>query len=220
MKLSFPIVLTLALSTLMVGCSNAQKPATAFQRDAERHFKRGEFAEAVDNYQNVVNRFPGNWEAQYFLGVCHLELNRTYEARQALEIAHTLRPANDEVAAALAEAIFRDGDENQLYSFLRERAQSKQDVTSYLRLAHYSIEMGDPDSARKAIETAILLDNGESVLPYLQAASFSERIGDLEQAVTRLRQAYGIDPLDEAVKNRLRDLGEIPGPTLALPPGI
>jgi tetratricopeptide (TPR) repeat protein len=149
-----------------------------------------------------------------------MELNRTYEARQALEIAHTLRPENDEIASALAEAIFRDDDENQLYAFLRERAQSRQDVVSYLRLAHYSIEMGDPDSARKAIETAILLDNGESVQPYLQAALFAERIGDLDQAVIRLRQAYGIDPLDESVKTRLRDMGEIPGPTLALPPGI
>ena len=65
----------------------------------------------------------------------------------------------------------------------------------------------------------IAIDNGQTTDPYLLAASFAERLGDLDLALRRLRQAYGIDPYDENVNDRLTALGEVPGPTLALPPG-
>ena len=79
--------------------------------------------------------------------------------------------------------------------------------------------LNDPDSAQVALETAIAVDEGKTVEPYLQAAAFAQRLGDLEMALRRLRQAYGINPYDERVKQRLRELGEVPGPTIALPPG-
>jgi hypothetical protein len=46
--------------------------------------------------------------------------------------------------------------------------------------------------------------------PYLKAADFAEQLGDLDTALMRLRQAYGISPLNETVQQRIRDLGEIP----------
>ena len=70
-----------------------------------------------------------------------------------------------------------------------------------------------------ALETAIRLDGARSVEPYLDAAGFAERLGDIDQALRRLRQAYGIDPRDQRVQQRLRALGEVPGPTILLPPG-
>jgi tetratricopeptide (TPR) repeat protein len=79
--------------------------------------------------------------------------------------------------------------------------------------------MGDADSAQTAFETAIVLDEGKTVEPYLQSAEFAENLGDMDQALRRLRQAYGINPKDPRVSQRLRELGEVPGPTIALPPG-
>ncbi len=66
---------------------------------------------------------------------------------------------------------------------------------------------------------AIVIDDGRGVEPYLAAASFAEQIGDVDLAIRRLRQAYGIDPYHEQVKSKLVAMGEIPGPTIALPPG-
>src|SRR5690606_32082038 len=129
------------------------------------------------------------------------------------------RPHDPEIADALAEAMYQVGDEQQLFAFLRQRAESTQSVESYLRLAHYSLEMDDPDSARIALNTAISIDNGQSVEPYLSAADFAERLGDMDLAVRRLRQAYGINPRDKRVTERLLALGEVPGPSIALPPG-
>lgn len=212
--------IALSIITCIVGCSTTQPtPAVAIRKLADRQFQRGEFDQAVVGYTEITDRFPGDWEAQYHLGLCQLKLDNPFIARQALEVAHTRRPQHVGIVDALAEAMFLQDDQNRLYSFLRERADSTQSVYAYLRLAKYSIELGDPDSARKALENAIVLDDGQSVTPYLQAADFAERIGDLDLAVNRLRQAYYIDPYNDMVKTRLRELGEIPGPTLAMPPG-
>ena len=119
----------------------------------------------------------------------------------------------------MAEALFQQGEESRLFAFLRQRAESTQTPGAYLRLARYSLELSDPDSASVALEKAIAIDDGQTVEPYLAAASFAERLGDLETALRRLRQAYGIDHTDGRVRQRLKDLGEIPGPTLAMPPG-
>lgn len=220
MKTPARLIVTIALMATMTGCATGPRPVTSLREDGDWHYKRGEFDQAVTYYRQIANRYPGDWQAQHRYGRCELKLGNIFEARQALEIAHTRRPGHVGIVDALSEAMFLQGDENRLFAFLRERAESTQTAEAYLRQARYMIEMGDADSARTAIRTAILIDDGQTVLPYLQAATFAERIGDIEQAVIRLRQAYAIDPYDEVVKTRLRDLGEIPGPTLAMPPGI
>ena len=210
-------LLALALLVPLVGCSTTgRRPATAIRDDADFHFARHEYKEAVGYYAAVVDRYPGDWKAQYRYGLCQLELDQPYEARQALEVAHTRRPEHIGIVDALAEAMYLLGDEDRLFPFLRERAESTQSVGAYLRLARYSAEMGDPDSARKALQTALVLNDEQAVRPYVEAAAFAERLGDVEQAVAHLRRAYQIDPHNELVKTRLRDLGEIPGPTLGL----
>lgn len=218
MQARFSIVL-LAMSMLFFPACAMQTPVETLRERGDAHFARGEFSEAASNYERITARYPGDWQAQYRLGYSLLEIDRLAGARRALELAHSHRPGNAEVANALAEVMFRQGDERQLFEFLRERAESTQHPESYRRWAHYSLEMGDPDSANLAINKAIALDEGRSVEPYLDAAELAERLGDLDLALRRLRQAYGINPHDTRVTNRLRAMGEVPGPTLALPPG-
>ena len=55
--------------------------------------------------------------------------------------------------------------------------------------------------------------------PYLLAADLAEQLGDDDTAIRRLRQAYGLEPGNEEIRNRLRAHGEVPGPTIALAPG-
>ena len=120
---------------------------------------------------------------------------------------------------ALAEVMYRQPDEKALFELLTARAQTRQTVYAWMRLARYAAEFGDADTALLGFETAIELDAGKSVEPYVQTAVFSRQIGDLDAALRRLRQAYTIDPDDPRVDKQLRELGEVPGPTLGLPPG-
>jgi tetratricopeptide (TPR) repeat protein len=211
--------LIVALAVLALTACTTYRPTENIRESGDLFFQRGEYAAAASEYELIIERYPGDWEAQYKLGLSLLELDRPDEARQALEVAHTRKPGNPDIADALAEAMYAQGRENELYAFLRERAQSTQSVHAHLRLARYATELNDPDSAQLALDTAIEIDEGQSVEPYLQAADFAIRLGDIERALRRLRQAYGIDPYDDRVKQRLRDLGEVPGPSIVLPPG-
>ncbi len=41
----------------------------------------------------------------------------------------------------------------------------------------------------------------------------------MDEAVRRLSQAYFINPRDRRVSEQLIELGEVPGPTISVPPG-
>ncbi len=203
---------------LSAGCAT-QRPVDDIRASGDLHLKYGRYDQAASEFSEIVARYPGDWEAQYKLGLARMALGDTTSARRALEIAHTRKPYNEDVADALAEAMYAQQDYNRLFAFLRERAEATKTAQAYMRLARYAMDTNDADTARWAYNQAIEVDAGASVEPYLQAAAFYERVGDIEGAVTRLRQAYGIDPYDTRISDRLRALGEIPGPTIALPPG-
>jgi len=209
------VILILA-TTLLHGCGYTS--TETLRSNADFRFKRGEYYQAVSDYSDIIARYPGDWRAQQRLGECYLEIGDPNRAREALEVAHSHRPNNTQIIDSLAEAMFRQGDETRLFAFLRERAESTQSPTAYLRLARFSIELNDPDSAKLAIDTAISLDDAKTVEPYLAAANLAQRVGDIDGAIFRLRQALGVDPANRRVIKRLEELGEIPGPTLALPP--
>jgi tetratricopeptide (TPR) repeat protein len=213
-----PLLASLLAAAILCSCTT-KTPTDKLREQGAFHFKRAEYPAAAGKYQQIVDRYPGDWQGQYYLGVCLTEMGQLVEARKALEVAHTRMPDDDDVAGALAEVMYQQGDVENLFAMLRNRARTTQLPSDYLRLARYSLEMNDPDSARLAVDTAIQLDEGQNVEPYLAASDLAERLGDLELAVKRLRQAYGIDPHDERVTERLKALGEVPGPTIALPPG-
>jgi Flp pilus assembly protein TadD len=217
-RMSFTVVL-LSLITLSLGGCQAARPIDTIRASGDHMFRFGDYEGARDEYAEIVSRQPGDWEAHYKLGVCLLHTGDFAAARRSLEVAHTRKPDNQDVANALAEAMFRQNDEARLFAFLRERASRTQQVVAYQQLGRYSMELNDPDSARVAIDTAIEIDKGRTTDPYLDAATLAERLGQLDEAVRRLRQALGIDTRDYRVRERLRALGEDPDTLMPLPPG-
>ena len=209
--------LGLLILAFLFGCG--QRPIESLRTSGDRLYERGDYAAAAEQYAEIADRYPGDWEAHYRLGLCRLELGELSDARRELEVALTSKPGDPDVVDALAETMLLQSAEAELFAFVKQHAESEQTVRAWLRLARYAAQVGDADSAQTAIETAIVLDDGRTVAPYLQAAKFAENLGDMDQALRRLRQAYGINPKDPRVNKRLRELGEVPGPTIALPPG-
>ncbi|MCA9291580.1 MAG: tetratricopeptide repeat protein [Phycisphaerales bacterium] len=208
---------TMIVLLLVTGCG--QRSAQAMRRVGDDFLETRNYDRALIEYEQIIDRYPGDWDAQYKVGLCCLQTQRPNDARRALEIAHTLRPGDHRITDALCDAMYQQGDEPRLFTFVKTQAETSQDPADWLRFANYARLMGDPDSARTAIGTAIELDGGVSVDPYLHAAALAMQVGERDVAVRRLRQAYGINPYDERVRTRLRELGEIPGPSIALPPG-
>lgn len=204
--------------TTLVGCAS-QRPVDTVRASGDHRLRSGDYAGARDEFAEIVARYPGDWEAQYKLGLSMLRTGELSAARRSLEIAYTAKPQNPEVAAALAECMFQQNDESRLFAFLRERATASNKVEDYLQLARYAAEMGDPDTARTAIDTALQLDNGRTTGPYIEAAKLEQRLGNFDEAVRRLRQAYGINTADFRVHQQLITLGESMDSVTPLPPG-
>ncbi|HMN95550.1 MAG TPA: tetratricopeptide repeat protein [Phycisphaerales bacterium] len=211
--------LLISLPTLLavVGC--AQQPIVKLRQSGEFHFRYGDYEAAAEDFGAIIDRAPGDWEAQYRYGQCMLQLGELDAARRALEIAAISVPNDDQVAFALAEVYFRQGDQTRLYQLLRDRAASTGSAEPWVLLSSYALRLDDPDTANTAALAAIEVDNGASAVPYYQAALVAQRLGQTDLAVRRLRQGYGINPNDTRIRTMLVELGEVPGPTIALPPG-
>tara|TARA_B100001059_G_scaffold229238_1_gene261539 strand:- start:8965 stop:9672 length:708 start_codon:yes stop_codon:yes gene_type:complete len=198
------------------GC--ATKPTTSTLRErAGDALWQERYEDAESLYGELVEKHPQDWRVQFGLGASAMHTGNLSESRQALEIAHTLRPQNREIALDLAEVMYLQDDRNGLFLFLRDRAEAREDSRDWLLLAEYSLMTEDPDSARACVEKAMIIDDASSVQTWLQAATLSERMGDLDQAMLYLRTAYTIDPANTIVQERLRAHGLVPGPTLAMP---
>ena len=210
--------LVLAAALTLPGCAT-QRPVDQVKASGDNAFDRGDFILAREEYGEAVDRYPGDWQAQLRYGLTCLELGAWDSARTALKVAHDRRPGDGDIADAYARALFHAGDREALVAFLWSRATDAGETRDWTRAATWLDRIGDRDAALAAIETAIEVDQGGSTMPYMVAAELAERNGDDATAVRRLRQAYGIAPGDPDVTAALEALGEIPGPSFALPPG-
>jgi cytochrome c-type biogenesis protein CcmH/NrfG len=115
--------------------------------------------------------------------------------------------------------MFQKKQYQKLFTMLRDRAQDNRSITSWLMLADFAEQLGDFDTALEALTNACAIENGSNSQPYYRAAQVLGRVGRTEEAIRRLRQAYGITPNDQRISVLLVEYGEIPGPTIGLAPG-
>ena len=207
----FCTILSVLCFTLC-GCS--QPSNSALLERGNYAMWQGRWSDAAADYNKAIAQHPGDWEAQYHLGQCYMEMDNPQKASQSLAVAESLRPADTDVSDLYAKSLLQCGERDRLYSFLLKRAQKQQTVLAWIVFAEYAIDLDDPDSATNAINTAIALSNGTYARPYIIAATFAERLGDDELAVTRWQEAWIIEPMNEHVSTALRAHGVVPGPTM------
>ena len=191
------------------------------QPSNETMLERGNYAmwqsrwsDAAEDFDKAAKLHPGDWEAQFHLGKCYMELGNPEAAAQSLAIAESLKPYNTEIADLYAEALLKSGKQDKLYSYLFGRAQSQQTVRAWIKFAEYAMELDDPDSATNAINTAIALSDGTDIAPLVIAATFAERLGDDTLAIAYWKRAWILEPTNSEITNAIRSYGEVPGPTM------
>jgi tetratricopeptide (TPR) repeat protein len=204
--------LLLAATLLTQGCG--QPSNDSMLKKGNYAMWQGRWADGAEEFKAAALLHPGDWEAQYSLGRCYLEMGQPQFAAQSLGIAESLKPFNTDIADLYAKSLLQSGNNNKLYSFLFDRAQSQQTVRAWTKFAEYAMELDDPDSATNAINTAIALGDGSSITPYVVAATFAERLGDDTLAISHWKQAWIIEPTNVDVTNAIRSYGEVPGPTM------
>ena len=177
----------------------------------------GRYDEARELYAELVQRNPAWWTDQYALGRAAMDSGHLGQARMALEVAGTLRPQDARIAADLASVLYQLDARDDLFRMLRDRAQSMQTTDAWLLLARYAMDCDDPDTARLAVRIGIALDERKAAEPYLLAAQIARQLNEEDDARRALILAWRADPDNEQVNVLLRDMGIVPGPTLALP---
>jgi tetratricopeptide (TPR) repeat protein len=188
------------------------------QVDANRAYLRGDYETALADYQAIVDRRPGSARAHYDLGRTLLEVDQPMRAREHLTVAHDIEPENQAYLDALADAMLQSGEIDELFGLLERRAEEGDGPAGYLRLGRAAQRLGLVDEAETAYKQAAALEPQSSAPAQRALAGLYRQIGDEAKELTRLRVLLYLEPKDEAVQDRIVELGEIPGPSLALPP--
>jgi predicted Zn-dependent protease len=201
----------------LAGCTS-QRPLPMVKEMGDRAFQKGDFETANKDYAEYVDRKPGEASVQLSYAKTLLILKQPAKAVEHASIAYDQYPENEDYIETRAQALLESGKTDELYQFLRGLAEGRGKPSDYIRLGRYAAKLGDADGAEHALQTAAKLDGGKTVAPQLALADFYKTLGDKKSEIRRLRMALYLDKTNPDITKRLRELGEIPGPSLALPP--
>jgi cytochrome c-type biogenesis protein CcmH/NrfG len=203
---------------LALAACNAPRALPSVRDHGDRAFNRGDFQTARADYQEYLTRKPGEAEVELMLARTLLASGDFPAALTHAQTAYDLKPGQDPYIETYAEALLRNNKTDQLYRELRSLAQDRGTPSDWVRLGRFTARTGDADGAEHALLTGARLDQGRSAAIQLALADFYRSIGAHDKERLRLRMAFSLDPQNPEIPQRLRELGEIPGPSLALPP--
>jgi tetratricopeptide (TPR) repeat protein len=188
--------------------------------EGDFHYEWGRYEQAAPAYLEIIDRYPGDWQAEYRYGMCLVNLGREREARTHIETAAARNPESREVAFALADVYAKLNERGRLVQLLKGRANERAEVESWLKLAELGRELNDLDIEDLAVTSALQVKGDSQWKAYVMASERAEQAGDEAAAVRRIRQAYYLNRHSPIVVNRLATLGVPIGPETALPPGL
>lgn len=207
----------LALAMAMVACSST-RPLPLVKRDAEHALSFRNYDKAAADFGEYLNRKPDANDVRVNLAKAQLGAGNPRDAAANLATALDVDPQNDEILDLYTKALWEAGEKDQLQAFLARAASERGRASDYLRVADYSQRLGLPDESLTALITAAKIDGGRSVDVQLAIADFYKGVGKRTEMVRRLRMAYFLSPESPEVLTRIREAGEIAGPTFALAP--
>ena len=185
--------------------------------------RKQDYPAALEHFRAAVDKKPTDFNSQYYLGLAYLKLDQPVQAQTPLEQALALKPDDAEwtpkIADLLAESYYRQGRVETLYAFLENMVESRgRRSEDFLRMGKYMGLVGDADGQKLALQKAAYFAPEGDATPYLAIADFYASVNDLENRVQALKFAYAVNPNLEETKDRLRGLGIVPGPTVAVDP--
>ena len=201
----------------IVGCQ-AQRNLDLVRTMGDRHAANGEYERALVDYQEYIARKPDGVDVRYSMARALLGAGRPQEAREQFYQCLAVKPDNEDYAQGLADALLACNEREELITFLTTQARERGRSGDYLRLGRAHFSLGNADEAKNAMITAAKLDGGRSVKPHLELADLYRTLGDSKAELNRLRMALFIEPRNPEIQRRIRELGEIPGPSFVLPP--
>ncbi len=189
-------ILSLSLACLLLagGCSKPLTDAEYLAR-AEAAREKGDRRTAVIELKNALRQNPRNIEARRLLGMLYLESGDGAAAEKELRRAIELGLAKDAVALPLAEALQRQGKNQEILDEIEVSSQlSPQDQAILVAYRGDAwLALGKPDKAEAEYRRALEIDpqspRAKLGLAYLAAAD-----RDLDRALALVDEALKTAP--------------------------
>lgn len=205
------------LALILTGC-NTVRTLPRVKEVGDRHYRDQKWEAARAEYQEYTDRKPGEAEVQMKLARCLVELGRPEEAVTSAAVAYDAKPNDPEALETYCITLAEAKRTDEMFRILNGNCESRGSVADYDRLGRFMFRLGDADGAANAFKMAASVDGGQTIEPQLALADFFKSIGDKTNEATRLRMAMYFEPTNQAIYDRLRALGQIPGPSLKLVP--
>jgi len=221
------LLLSLLVLPLAMGCQPANETASKvrntlalgeIQNAAGYAEQQGKTQEAIELWSEYVDRRPQQASAQYRLGRLLLAEGRADDATDHLWVAHDLKPGNIEYLDLLAEALFQAGERDTMFQMLHDTLEEGGLAEGHLRMAKYAQRAGLIDEALESLSIASAIDGASSDRTHRAIARLARQTGDTEAEIHAWRTVLWYDVTDQEATTRLTQLGEVPGPSLALQP--
>ncbi len=205
----------------LAGCAQvrtelSEEPTASLRAKGNAALSEGRYADALRAFRAIAEEYPESAHARFDIGRTLLAAGDPLGASEELMIAHRRRPWVGEYTDLLAEALYQADRKDALFEMLRREAARSDNPSDYLRLARFARRDGALDEAISAYERAGELAGRRDVTALLELADLYRELGDREREVETLARVIVAEPGHPAASARLRALGEVPGPTLAI----
>lgn len=180
--------------------------ADALFMQAQKAHAEGRLAEAHARYAAILERDPGNPEANHFQGLLYHQTGRTQLALPLIERSLLLRPQNKHFltnAGLIYQAV---GDWKKAEAAYRELTRlAPRDDMAWQNLGRMLLEQGNTEEAEQAYRKAANLD--ETKPEYAKNLGITllklNRPGDAEEALRCFKKVIAADPDDAEGHNNL-----------------
>jgi tetratricopeptide (TPR) repeat protein len=139
----------LAGAVALTGCASKQRGLNYIREEGDREYSRGNFNTALADYQEYVQRNPGDPDVRHSLAKTLLKTGDPAAAVEHASIALDARPDNEQYLETLAESLYQSKQTDALYRLPRTNASDRGRVGDYIRLGHYAAKLGDADGAEQ-----------------------------------------------------------------------
>jgi ribosomal protein S12 methylthiotransferase accessory factor len=161
--------------------------------------------------KEVDDLMPGKYYVKFFLGSCHLAMNRLPEALACFDEALSLDPKREDVASIysyMGICLKDQGEYRKAIAVLEKAEKSdneRTDVYNLMGFCHFKLK--EHEKAIECFQRVLSLDPG-SAIDYANIASNYRDIGNKQEAIRYYKVALELDPSIEFARDNLERLQE------------
>lgn len=193
---------------LMSGCRSS-----LYNADGVKQFQKGQYQQALNNFQQAVSANPNNADAYYNLAATLHDWGRRAKNDDLLEQSESLyhrcldlSPNHVDCYRALSVLLVDSGRKDSAFTLLERWADRSPTLSEpQIELARLYEEFGDNDSARQYLTRALDVNSGNS-RAWAALGRLREEEGRLAQALTNYQQAYNLNRYHPGIPQRIAAL--------------